>query len=138
MIFLYFCKIFVPRSEGPPLTAKFISWWSVTHMCFLAFSHQHLHYPLTTSLQCSAEVRGKNMPDGNFASTSSPGLYQARFILERALAPLAHISYKWRTENLTKGLTRRTNFQEKIYSVQNSFRIKTSEFTYRVLPSNIY
>ena len=25
------------------LTAKVISWWSVTHMCFLAFSHQYLH-----------------------------------------------------------------------------------------------
>ena len=60
------------------------------------------------------------------------------FILERALAPLAHIFYKWRTENLTKGPTRRTNFREKIYLVQNSFCIKTSEFTYRVLPSNIY
>ena len=23
------------------LTAKVISWWSVTHMCFLAFSHQY-------------------------------------------------------------------------------------------------
>ena len=29
-------------------------------------------------------------------------------------------------------------FSGKIYSVQNSFRIKTSEFIYRVLPSNIY
>ena len=60
------------------------------------------------------------------------------FILQRAHAPLAHIFYKWHTENLTKGPTRCTNFREKIYSVQNSFRIKTSEFTYRVLPSNIY
>ena len=63
---------------------------------------------------------------------------ESGFILERALAPSAHISYKWRTENLTKGPTRRTNFREKIYSVQNSFRIKASEFTYHVLPSNIY
>ena len=54
------------------------------------------------------------------------------------LALLAHIFHKWRTENLTKGPNRRTNFREKIYLVQNSFRIKTSEFTYRVLPSNIY
>ena len=23
------------------LTAKVVSWWSVTHMCFLAFSHQY-------------------------------------------------------------------------------------------------
>ena len=51
---------------------------------------------------------------------------------------LVHIFYKWCTENLTKGPTQRTNFREKIYSVQNSFRIKTSEFTYRVLLSNIY
>ena len=38
------------------LTAKFISWWSVTYMCFLAFSHQYLHKILskatTTFLMC--------------------------------------------------------------------------------------
>ena len=40
------------------LTAKVISWRSVTHMCFLAFSHQYLHHfsffpkPPTTFLTC--------------------------------------------------------------------------------------
>ena len=56
------------------LTAKVISWRSVTHMCFLAFSHQYLHnfsfqsHRLLFS-HASTEVRGENSPERNFAST---------------------------------------------------------------------
>ena len=56
------------------LTAQVISWGSVTHMCFLAFSHQYYHnfsfqshrllFPHT-----SAEVRGGNTPERKVAST---------------------------------------------------------------------
>ena len=56
------------------LTAKVISWRSVTHMCFLAFSHQYLHnfsfqsHRLLFS-HASAEVRGENTPERKVAST---------------------------------------------------------------------
>ena len=58
------------------LTAKFISWRSVTQMCFLAFSHQYLHnfsfqsHRLLFS-HALAEVRGENTPERKFASTGS-------------------------------------------------------------------
>ena len=50
------------------LTAKVISWRSVTHMCFLAFSHQYLHNFSFQSRQllfshASAEVRGETTPE---------------------------------------------------------------------------
>ena len=48
------------------LTAKVISWQSVTHMCFLAFSHQS-HQLLFS--HASAEMRGENTPERKFAST---------------------------------------------------------------------
>ena len=56
------------------LTAKVISWQSVTHMCFLAFSHQYLHHFSfqTHRLLFShafAEVRGENTPERKVAST---------------------------------------------------------------------
>ena len=56
------------------LTAKVISWRSVTHMCFLAFSHQYQHnfsfksHRLPFS-HASAEVRDENMPERKVAST---------------------------------------------------------------------
>ena len=56
------------------LTAKVISWRSVTGMCFLAFSHQYEHnfsfqsHGLVFS-HASAEVRGENTPERKFAST---------------------------------------------------------------------
>ena len=56
------------------LTAMVISWRSVTHMCFLAFSHQYLHNFSFQSHRllfphASAEVRGENTPERKVAST---------------------------------------------------------------------
>ena len=56
------------------LTAKVISWRSMTHMCFLAFSHKYLHNFSFQSHQlpfphASTEVRGKNKPERKVAST---------------------------------------------------------------------
>ena len=64
------------------LTAKVISWRSVTHMCFLAFSHQHLHYFSFQSHRllfshASAEVRGENTLERKVASTGDIGLDSA-------------------------------------------------------------
>ena len=59
---------------GKGLTAKVISWRSVTHMCFLAFSHQYQHnfsfqsHRLLFS-HASAEVRGENVQERKFATT---------------------------------------------------------------------
>ena len=56
------------------LTAKVISWRSVTHMCFLAFSHKYQHnfsfqsHGLLFS-HAFAEVRGENTPERKFTST---------------------------------------------------------------------
>ena len=56
------------------LTAKVISWRSVTQLCFLAFSHQYEHefsfesHGLLFS-HAFAEVRGENTPERNFVST---------------------------------------------------------------------
>ena len=56
------------------LTAMVISWRSVTHMCFLAFSHQYEHnFSFQSHRQlfshASVEVRGENMPERKVAST---------------------------------------------------------------------
>ena len=56
------------------LTAKVISGRSVTHMCFLAFSHQYQHNFFFQSHRllfshASAEVRGENSPERKAAST---------------------------------------------------------------------
>ena len=56
------------------LIAKVISLWSVTHMCFLAFSHQYYLYFSFQSHQllfshASAEVRGENTSERKVAST---------------------------------------------------------------------
>ena len=62
------------RGFNDTLTAKVISWRSVTHMCFLAFSHQYMHnfsfqsHRLLFS-HASAEVRDENTPERKFAST---------------------------------------------------------------------
>ena len=63
------------------LKAEVISWRSVTHMCFLAFSHQYKHnfsfqsHRLLFS-HASAEVRGENTPERksrlNRGSNSKP------------------------------------------------------------------
>ena len=56
------------------LTAKVISWRSVTHMSFLAFSHQYQHNFSFQSHRilfshASAEVRGENTPQRKVSST---------------------------------------------------------------------
>ena len=56
------------------LTAKVISWRSVTHMCFLALSHQYSHIFSFQSHRllfphASAEVRGENTPERKVATT---------------------------------------------------------------------
>ena len=53
-------------------TVKVISWQSVTHMCFLAFSHQYIHnYSFQSHLllfsHASAEVRGENTQERKLA-----------------------------------------------------------------------
>ena len=73
--------LLVPRSSwlvllgfNATLTANVISWWSVMHMCFLAFSHQYYHnfsfqsHRLLFS-HASAEVRGENTQERKAAST---------------------------------------------------------------------
>ena len=72
---IYF-KIFrlVVLEFNATLTAKVISWRSVTHMCFLAFSHQYQHdysfqsHRLLFS-HVSAAVGGENTPERKVAST---------------------------------------------------------------------
>ena len=61
---------------NPTLTYHILSWRSVTHMCFLVFSHQYLHKFSFHShrllfTHASAEVRGENTPKRKFASTGS-------------------------------------------------------------------
>ena len=60
------------------LTASVISRRSVTHMSFLAFSHQYQHEFLSKATDyfshrddALAEVTGENTPNRNFASTGS-------------------------------------------------------------------
>ena len=58
------------------LTPKVISWRSVTHMCFLAFSNQHVYNFSCQSHRllfshASAEVRGEKTPERKFASTGA-------------------------------------------------------------------
>ena len=99
------------------LTAKVMSWRSVTHMCFLAFSHQYLHsfsfqsHRLLFS-HASAEVRGENTPEKNVnlnrvqlgEKNFKKYMYQIReFILYFILNSRIHISYyAHRHQNATK------------------------------------
>ena len=75
------------------LTAKVISWRSVTHMCFLAFSHQYLHnfsfqsHRLLFS-HASAEVRGGNTPERKVASTGDRT--HNHQIMSPTSSPLSH------------------------------------------------
>ena len=75
------------------LTAKVISWRSVTHMCFLAFSHQYQHnfsfqsHRLLFSL-ASAEVRGENTPERKVASTGDRT--HNHQVMSRICSPLSH------------------------------------------------
>ena len=58
------------------LTSKIISWRSLTHMCFLAFSHQYQHNffskPLTTFLTCFS--RGERRKNAGKKSSPQPGI----------------------------------------------------------------
>ena len=75
------------------LTAKVISWQSVTHMCFLAFSHQYKHNFSSQRHQLlfshgSAEVRGENMLERKVASTGNQTHNHQVMSLTRS--PLSH------------------------------------------------
>ena len=75
------------------LTANVISWRSVTHKCFLAFSHQN--YP-NFSFQshrllfshASAEVRGNNTPERKVTSTGDRT--HNRQVMSPTRSPLSH------------------------------------------------
>ena len=75
------------------LTAKVISWRSMTPMCFLAFSHQYLHnfsfqsHRLLFS-HASAEVRGENTPERKVASTGD--LTHNHQVMSPTRSPLSH------------------------------------------------
>ena len=58
------------------LTVKVISWWSVTHMCFLVFSH------------ASAELRGKNTPKRKVASTGDQ--IHNHQVMRQTRSPVSH------------------------------------------------
>ena len=85
------------------LTAKVISWRSVTHMCFLAFSHQ---YYCNFSFQshrllfsrASAAVRGENTPERKVVSTGDRTRnHQA---MSPTRSPLSHPGGAQRVENI--------------------------------------
>ena len=73
-------------------TAKVISWQSVTHMCFLAFSHQYYFSfqsnRLLFSHASSAEVRGENTPERKVASTED--LAHNHQVMSPTRSPLSH------------------------------------------------
>ena len=75
------------------LTAKVISWRSVTPMCFLAFSHQYLHnfsflsHRLLFS-HASAEVRGENTPERKAALTGDRT--RNHQVMSPTRSPLSH------------------------------------------------
>ena len=74
LLFLPIWRWLVVLGFNATLTAKVISWWSVKHMFFLAFSHQYQHNLSFQSHRllfshASAELRGKNTPERKFAST---------------------------------------------------------------------
>ena len=78
------------------LTAKVIaviSWPSMMHMCFLAYSHQYYHNSSFQSHRLlfshtSAEVRGENTPEIKFPSTRNrTHNYQ---VMSLTRSPLSH------------------------------------------------
>ena len=75
------------------LTAKVISWRLVTHMCFLAFSHQYQHNLSFQSHRllyshASAEVRGENTLERKVASTGDRT--QNHEVMSPTGSPLGH------------------------------------------------
>ena len=103
MIFYHFCKIFVPISEEPTLTAKVISWQSVTHMCFftpvltqLSFQSHRLLFS-----HASATVRCENTPKRELASSG----YRTHNhqVMSPTRSPLSHPGRPHRTIVLQRG-----------------------------------
>ena len=82
------------------LTAKVISWRSVTHMCFLAFSQVFAQLffpkPLTTFL-IFAELRGENTPESKFFSTGDQT--HSHQVISPTRSPLSHPGW---TDNVGK------------------------------------
>ena len=84
------------------LTAKVISWRSVTHMCFLAFSHQYLHnfsfqsHRLLFS-HASPEVRDENSQEKKFASTEDQT--HNHQVMSPTHSPLSHPDEAGKGEN---------------------------------------
>ena len=80
------------------LTAKVISWQSMTHMCFLAFSHQ---YYKNFSFQshrllfshATAKVRGENTPKRKVASTGDRT--HNHQVMSPTRSPLSHPGRAW-------------------------------------------
>ena len=78
---------------SPLLTAKVISWRSMTHMCFLAFSHQYEHnfsfhsHRLIFS-HASAELRGENTPERKVAPTGDRT--RNHQVMSATRSPLSH------------------------------------------------
>ena len=75
------------------LTAKAKSWRSVTHMCFLAFSHQYEHNVSFQSHRllfshASAEVRGENSAERKF--TSAVDRTHNHQVMSPTCSPLSH------------------------------------------------
>ena len=96
--------------------AKVLSWRSVTHMCFLAFSHQYYHNFSCQShwllfSHASAEVRGKNTLERKFASTWDRT--QNHQVMSLTCPPLSHLggaAFTWKITNTFASLD---IFQEK-------------------------
>ena len=91
--YIYICWLDGCIGFNASLTAKVMPWGSVTHMCFLAFSHQHSHSISFQSHQllfshASAEVRGKNMPERKVASTADRT--RNHQVMSLACSPLSH------------------------------------------------
>ena len=94
------------------LTAKVISWRSVTHMCFLAFSHQYYCNFSFQSQQllfshASAEVRGQSTPEREVASTGDRT--HNHQVMSPTRSPLSHPGGAWvglKFCRLVKGKTR--------------------------------
>ena len=102
----FFCQFLNPLNlyllwwvvlgSNATLTAKVISWRSVTHMCFLAFSHQYLHnfsfqsHRLLFSHASVEVARGENTPERKFASTGYR-IYNHQ-IMSPTRSPLSHLA----------------------------------------------
>ena len=85
------CSWLVVLGFNATLTAKVISWRSVTHICFLAFSHQYNFSFQSHRLlfsHASAEVRGENTPERKVASTGDQTHNQQ--VMSPTSSPLSH------------------------------------------------